>query len=108
LPTPVAHRIERLPAEQEAASSILARRTITQIQAPLKYFARPARSATAIRCCPAGSLATRASAGLVRNSGSTSAPGILLGLSTQPVAAGPSSIRWPYRLPAAVRVGAAS
>src|SRR5207245_7715059 len=37
-----------------------------------------------------------------------STPGISLGLSTQPVAAGPSSIRWPYVLPDAVRVGAAS
>src|SRR5439155_25493195 len=34
-PAPVAHRIERLPAEQEAASSILARRTRSSWKARL-------------------------------------------------------------------------
>src|SRR6266851_9578062 len=53
----------------------------------------PAANASAIFCWPAGSRAICASDGLVMNSGSTSAPGIWLGLSTHPGDCGPSSMR---------------
>src|SRR5258708_32681018 len=89
---PVAHRIERLPAEQEAASSILARRTSAPAQPPVRNLTSPLSSAAAIRCCPASSPATWASAALVRNSGSTRAPGIWLGSSTQPDAGAPGPV----------------
>src|SRR5690348_10829082 len=65
---------------------------------------KPVFNARAMRFCPAGSTASLASAWLVRNSGSTRAPGIVLVLSTHFAAAGPSSIRCPYVLPDGVSV----
>src|SRR2546427_7471776 len=88
----------RWSAEQEAASSILARRHHARPREAQvgvdKNFWRPASSASAIFRCPAGLPAIWASLGLVTNNGSTRAPGIWLGLSTQPGDNGPSSMRW--------------